>query len=152
AVGPFAPPSAFQDNRCMTAAPTMSHEADAETTRTALIAAARHLFGTRGYRATKIGLVAYATGLTTGAIYHHFQSKEGLFQATVEAMLKEFADGAAKIGGASRWQRLRARFHYTLERHSDEGVYRIMFVDAPHVMGSERLQEVALRYAYGKLH
>src|SRR5215467_1011137 len=99
----------------MSGAPTMTHGADADTTRTALIAAARHFFGTRGYRDTKIGMVAFATGLTTGAIYHHFESKRGLFQATVNAMFKQFADGAAKVGGANRWERVRARFHYTLD-------------------------------------
>src|SRR5215831_21208446 len=122
----------------------MAHDEESEATRKALVTAARDLFGTHGYRATKISTVANAAGMTTGAIYHHFQSKKGLFQATVEALLKEMLSEAAKVGGPSRWHRLRASFTYMLDRHSDDAVFQIIFVDAPYVMGQGPWQELNL--------
>src|SRR5215831_5459285 len=122
----------------------MTHDEESEATRAALISAARHLIGKHGYQETKIGMVASAAGVTAGAIYHHFQSKKGLFQATVEAMQRELLAEAARVPGASRWERLLASYRLMLDRHSDEEIHRIVFVEAPHVIGPGQWEELAL--------
>ncbi len=50
----------------------------------ALLAAAFRVFASRGYRASRLEEVAAEAGLTKGAIYYHFHSKEDLLRRAVE--------------------------------------------------------------------
>ena len=50
----------------------------------ALLEAAYRVFGARGYRATRLEEVADAAGVTKGAIYYHFDSKEDLLRRALE--------------------------------------------------------------------
>src|SRR5437763_15619625 len=61
---------------------TQRERSDATTNE--LIAAARELFAAGGYRGTSLDDVVEAVGLTKGAIYHHFASKDELFAAVFE--------------------------------------------------------------------
>lgn len=56
-----------------------------------IIAAARSLFLERGYRETSLDDVAADAGVTKPTVYSHFQSKEGLLLAMVEAHVTENA-------------------------------------------------------------
>jgi AcrR family transcriptional regulator len=124
-------------------------DANSEATRISLVAAARELFGKHGYNDTSIEMVASAARVTTGAIYHHFQNKKDLFKATAEALQEELLAEAAKVGGADRWERLRAGYNLMLERFSNRAVHRILFVEAPQVLGPGPWREIELRYVYG---
>jgi AcrR family transcriptional regulator len=53
---------------------------DPEQTRTALIDSALALFGSKGYTDTSVQEVTEAAGVTKGAFYHHFESKEDLLR------------------------------------------------------------------------
>lgn len=57
----------------------------------ALIAAARAEFATRGLRGARIEDITAACGLSKGAFYLHFPSKEALFGDLVEAFGKEMS-------------------------------------------------------------
>jgi AcrR family transcriptional regulator len=48
-----------------------------------LLAAARGLFLRHGYQGTSLRAIAKASGLTMGAVYHHFRSKEDLYLAVL---------------------------------------------------------------------
>lgn len=52
-----------------------------EETRGRLLEVARRRFATRGFDATTNKELALAAGLTTGAIYHYFESKQDLYLA-----------------------------------------------------------------------
>jgi AcrR family transcriptional regulator len=52
----------------------------AEATRARLVEVAGELFGERGYEDTPIEDVLERTGVSKGALYHHFPSKEALFE------------------------------------------------------------------------
>jgi len=52
-----------------------------EATRHAVLAAARSLFGQKGYAQTSVDEIAAAARVTKGAVYHHFASKVALFRA-----------------------------------------------------------------------
>lgn len=49
-----------------------------EQTRQALIDSALELFGSNGYAVTSVQEITEAAGVTKGAFYHHFESKEDL--------------------------------------------------------------------------
>lgn len=56
-----------------------------ENTKNKIIEVATHLFLTKGYEATRISdIIKGLDGLTKGAVYHHFESKEDIFNAVVE--------------------------------------------------------------------
>lgn len=67
-----------------------------------LALAAVREFGTRPYDAVTVGELAAAAGVTTGALYHHFDSKLGLYavaRTDVERRLLDRMEGAAAAAG-----------------------------------------------------
>lgn len=65
--------------------------AAAEATRSALIDAAIERFAADGLR-TSFDAVAADVGVTKGALYHHFGSKEGLVEAVYKETIRRHAD------------------------------------------------------------
>lgn len=58
-----------------------------DNTREKIIAVASNLFFTKGYEKTTIAdIIKGLDGLTKGAIYHHFESKEDIFNAVVDTI------------------------------------------------------------------
>jgi AcrR family transcriptional regulator len=57
---------------------------DAPDGRTRLIAAAREVFGARGYGGTTVQDLLTAAGVNAPTLYHHFDGKPGLFIAAAE--------------------------------------------------------------------
>lgn len=62
----------------------LKREAQAIETRKKILKAAVRLFARQGYHKTTISDIAQAIGLTTGAVFHHFSSKDALLDAVVE--------------------------------------------------------------------
>jgi AcrR family transcriptional regulator len=58
-----------------------------------VLASARRLFSLYGYGGTSTRDIANDAGVTAPAIYRHFGSKEGLFEAAVEEPLHAAVDG-----------------------------------------------------------
>ena len=107
------------------------------------------LFGERGFAATSIEDLASAAGVTRGALYHHFASKEDLFasvfeQVEVELMAAAHRGGAA---GTDAWDRLRRGCRAFLEACNDRAVQRIALLDAPAALGMERWRAIEEKYA-----
>jgi len=120
-----------------------------EATRAALLTAARRQFGTHGYAGAELAAIAGDAGVTTGAIYHHFAGKKGLFQAVAEQMEGEVLIGAAAAQDTDPLARLRQGFEALIEVCAEADVQRIIFVEAPQVLGPEAWREIELRYALG---
>lgn len=76
------------------------------STKGRLVEAALHLFERDGYAGTSVGEVAAKASVTTGALYHHFGSKHGLYTSVrgdLEARLTDRMVGAAEgAGGTGR--------------------------------------------------
>ena len=68
----------------MTRGKNNKKEAQAKETRKKIVRAAVKLFARRGYHKTTISDLAQAIELTSGAIFHHFATKEALLDAVVE--------------------------------------------------------------------
>jgi AcrR family transcriptional regulator len=123
----------------------------AETTRGRLIEVAAELFGTRGYEATSIEDVLEQAGVSKGALYHHFSSKEALFEAVYvegenECMTK-IAEAA--MSAADPISGLRVGCQTWLDLVMDPHIRRIALIDGPAVLGWSRWREIDERYAFG---
>lgn len=55
-----------------------------EQRRTDILSAALDLFIRKGYAATKIADIAKAVGMSTGLLFHYFESKEALYETLIE--------------------------------------------------------------------
>ena len=63
---------------------------EAEQTRARILASALDLFSSKGYSRTTLTDVASRLGMTKGAVYWHFVSKEALLLALVDEMQEKF--------------------------------------------------------------
>ncbi len=124
-------------------------------TRERLLAAARRLFGERGYEATSIESVLEASGVARGALYHHFQSKAELFDAVLSEVLIEIARrsaaAAAADGSADPLQGLRAGSHAWLQLALDPAIQRIALLDPTTAVGWARWREQDEAHSLGGL-
>jgi AcrR family transcriptional regulator len=66
---------------------------DATVTRKRLIGAAAGLFAERGMKGTSVRDIAREAGVNAAMVSHYFGGKEGLYQASVDAMYAELAEG-----------------------------------------------------------
>lgn len=71
--------------------PARTQEERKADTRARLVSAAADLFARKGFHAVSAEAVADAADRTTGALYNHFGSKDGLLLALVEQWLDESA-------------------------------------------------------------
>jgi AcrR family transcriptional regulator len=88
-------------------------ETKRETTRRHLLGTALSLFQERGVEATTMRSIARAAGLSLGAAYYHFPSKEALVFAYYEANQAEAEAAAERASGTLR-ERLGTIFHSKL--------------------------------------
>src|SRR5215469_9126429 len=127
-------------------------ELNIEATRGAILATARRHFAREGFSASEIGRIAKDARVTTGAVYHHFANKKDLFQAVAEQLEGEILATAAKADGKDPLARLRAGFELLIDVCAAPDIQRIIFIEAPQVIGPEAWREIELEYAFGALH
>ncbi len=121
--------------------------AQGDATRANLVVAARELFGERGYADTSIEEVVARAGLTKGAVYHHFDGKEGLFRAVFEQVYREVTDqAAAEFLGPDSWEALLAGCALWIDAHLDPAVRRIVLQDARAVIGWDEVRTIENRF------
>ena len=122
-----------------------------ERTRGALIDAARVLFAERGYAAAGREEIVERAGMTRGAMYHHFNSKEALFQAVFEVVERELCDAIATSAMASRdpIEQLRLGARAFLDAAATGEVRRIVLLDAPAVLPVDVRRRLSEQYGLG---
>lgn len=106
-------------------------------TQAKLITAARHAFATKGYSQTSMDDFTAEVGLTRGALYHHFKSKEGLLLAVIEQIESEVGQRLQNASDCapSLWEGFRRRCHTYLELALEPEIKRIILQDARSVFG-----------------
>lgn len=132
----------------------MRKDDQAAETRTALVSVARKLFARQGYADTSVAEIARAARVTTGALYHQFADKAGIFKAVAEIVEQEImvkVIAAASRGGDGRAGIL-AGIDGMLTAVMSPDIYRIAFIEAPTVIGPQAWREIEMRYAFGLLH
>ena len=115
-----------------------------EATTEALLAAGRRLFGARGYAGVTSAALAAAAGLTTGAMYHHFEDKAALFRAVFESVETELAAAvrqASAVPGDPLVQVEKGALAF-LQAAREPLVRRIVLIDGPNVLGWERWRHI----------
>lgn len=66
----------------------MTHQARAEETRTKILAAAELCFSRSGYDAASVADICQQAGVTKGAFYYHFATKQALFLELLNSWLQ----------------------------------------------------------------
>lgn len=125
-----------------------------QATRGQLLAVATRLFAERGYEDASIEQVLAESGLSRGALYYHFPSKEALFLAVLEAVeadVLERVQAAAleAAGSGDALAAFRAAGMAWVRLAAEPTVQRIVLTDAPAVLGWQRWRELDEEHALG---
>ncbi len=132
-------------------APNSRRDAHTAATVTALLRAARRQFGAEGYDGTSLEAIAAEAGVTTGAVYHHFAGKKGLFLAVAELIEADLLARALAAAHPDPLTAVGQAFVALVDAGAVPDVHRILFLDAPRVLGIEAWRAVEMKYAYGVL-
>jgi AcrR family transcriptional regulator len=124
-----------------------------KATRERLVEAGRDLFGEHGYEATSIEAILERAGVRRGALYHHFESKQELFDAVLDRVVSEIASEVRLIAGAKRdpVESLHAGCGAWLKKALDPAFQRIALLDPPSVVGWTRWRALDEEHTLGGL-
>lgn len=92
--------------------------ADTTPTRERIVETAFRLFLTQGYESTSTAQLVAATGLSKGAIYHHFRDKEEIRAATIEHFLLRYVAPPAPEDGDDAPLGLAATLHRVADAYA----------------------------------
>ena len=124
-----------------------------KATRERLIEAGREQFGAHGYDGASLDAILAAAGVKRGALYHHFESKQELFDAVLDREIAQIATRIAKAAGAATdpVESLRIGCRTWLRMALDPEVQRIVLLDPPSVVGWTRWRELDEVHTLGGL-
>jgi len=125
----------------------------AETTKDALLDAAEAAFVERGFAATSLDDVAAAARVTKGALYHHFENKQRLFEA-VFVRLEEAAIARTTEAATTKrdpWNQALAGLGAFLEMCEEDRFRRIVLEEGPAALGWHRWRELEEPYGISVL-
>ena len=126
-------------------------------TQAALRAAGRKLFGELGYEGAAVGALCAEANVTSGALYHHFGDKKGLFAAVAEELDSNLVLMAAEVthkalvAGASVWEAFLASVDVLLRAGVDPRTRRIGLHDAAAVLGADGWIAIRERHGLGAM-
>jgi len=121
-----------------------------QDTRDKILDAAAKVFIEKGYEAaTILDIVAEMAGLTRGAFYHHFKSKEEVFSALSDKIFEErnVFEMASKQEGLNGFQKLQLAIKLNLQDFDDE--YRplrmagVAILNSPHFLAEHLFSNAA---------
>ena len=118
-------------------------------TQRALIAAARRLWGERGYAEVSTPEIAEAAGVTRGAMYHQYADKAALFRAVIEAMDQELIERIQAMVVAAEpktpAETMHAMADAWLDIAGEPEIRQLMLLDGPSVIGWAEYREMSQR-------
>lgn len=119
---------------------------DATTAR--LVKVARGHFARHGFAGASLGAIVRGSGLSKGAVYHHFKNKRALFEAVYEHEEIRLCRQVEAAGDAcsNPVDAARARWEAFLDGALEPGVQQITLIDAPSVLGWPKFREIAARH------
>ncbi|SIO62558.1 transcriptional regulator, TetR family [Bradyrhizobium erythrophlei] len=119
----------------------------------AILKAGRRLFGEQGFAATTMDDIAEAARVAKGAVYHHFATKETVFEAVFDQVSRDLV---LEIDRAARTERDVLAAMVTGTQHyfaacAKGDTCQIILRDGPAVLGWERWREIDARHFGGKI-
>ena len=121
-------------------------------TQAAILKAAKRLFGERGFAATTIDDVAASARVAKGAVYHHFETKEALFEAVFDQASRELLVDVDRVAGGEK-DALSAMAKGTLAYFTacaKGPTGQIVLHDGPAILGWERWRAIDNRHFGGR--
>jgi AcrR family transcriptional regulator len=119
----------------------------------AILKAGRRLFGERGFAATTIDDIAEAARVAKGAVYHHFATKEAVFEAVFDQVSHDLVlevDRAARTEKDVLAAMVAGTQHY-FAACAKGPTGQIILRDGPAVLGWERWREIDAQHFGGKI-
>ncbi|MDF2683333.1 MAG: TetR family transcriptional regulator [Brevibacillus sp.] len=131
-----------------------SKEEQKKATIRKLTEVARVYFSDQGYADASMEDMVKEAGLTRGALYHHFGSKEGLFHAVLEMVQTEIAERVETEAAKSEdlWEQLLLGCHAFVSAAVESPNRRIMLIDGPSVLGWETWRKMDQQNSMRLLH
>jgi len=122
-----------------------------QATRDRLVDVATALFAELGYDGTSIDAVLDAADVSRGSLYHHFASKQALFEAVLDTVETRITREmmAAVEGATDAVDALRRGCLAWVWLAGDPVVQRIVLIDAPAVLSWQRWREIEEQYGLG---
>jgi AcrR family transcriptional regulator len=119
----------------------------------AILKVGRRLFGEQGFAATTIDDIAEAARVAKGAVYHHFATKEAVFEAVFDQVSHDLV---LEIDRAARTERdvlaaIVAGTQHYFAACAKGHTCKIILRDGPAVLGWERWREIDARHFGGKI-
>ena len=134
-------------------ATTMSNKKAEKSSRTQarIIEAARLVFARDGFADASLSEIIEKSEVTTGAIYYHFKDKQGLFLAVAESLEMEILEESSKrvSTDGDPWDVFESSVLETLDICARPDILRIVFREAPAVIGLREWREIEAKYAFG---
>lgn len=121
-----------------------------EATRGRILDAATRLFAGHGYEATSTQQILDAADTSRGALYHHFETKQAIFEAVFERVSTDAIARASRgAAGDSALEMLtRACLRWLREVRRPE-VGAILIEQGPQVLGWKRARDLEARSSLG---
>src|SRR3954470_4196523 len=122
-------------------------------TKEAILNAGRRLFGERGFAATTMDDIAEQARVAKGAVYHHFATKEAVFEAVfdqVSRALVQEIDRAVRTEKDVLAAMVAGTQHY-FAACAKGPTGQIILRDGPAVLGWERWREIDAQHFGGKM-
>ncbi|MEO8318171.1 MAG: TetR/AcrR family transcriptional regulator [Bradyrhizobium sp.] len=118
----------------------------------AILKAGRRLFGEHGFAATTIDDIAAAAQVAKGAVYHHFATKEAIFEAVFDSVSRDLV---TEIDRAVRTEKdvlaaMVAGTQHYFSACAKGPTCQIILRDGPAVLGWERWREIDAQHFGGK--
>ena len=121
-----------------------------EATRAALLDEATAQFAAHGYAGTSLEDIASAIQVTRGAVYHHFASKQALFEAVLAGQeSRAITRITAAATTADTCEAATQALDAYLDQCCDPVYGRLVWLEGPAALGWHRWRECEEKYAYG---
>lgn len=123
------------------------------STRQHIVSVATELFTSMGFEATSIEAILTACDVSRGALYHHFASKDELFEAAFEKVEEDIAKEtvAATRGITDPVAAISVGCKLFLDMARTDRVRQMVLIDAPSVLGWRKWREIEERHGFGLL-
>jgi AcrR family transcriptional regulator len=119
----------------------------------AILASARRLFAGQGFAATTMDEIADGARVAKGAVYHHFKTKEAVFEAVFDQVSRDLV---AEIDRAARAEKdvlaaMVAGTQHYFAACAKGPTGQIILRDGPAVLGWQRWREIDEKHFGGKI-